>query len=96
MSPVAATWEADKVGDPVVRRVGNVWVMDYFGYRSSTGTASEQAVPVPQASSSTARMPTEKMISFARSLARARKIGLPEGLETDYQVCRSFLDAHAP
>jgi len=62
---------------------------------ASAGTASEQAVPVPQASSCTARMPTEKMISFARSLARARKIGLPEGLETDYQVCRSFLDAHA-
>jgi len=36
------------------------------------------------------------MISFARSLARARKVNLPEGVETDYQVCRDFLDAHAP
>ena len=36
------------------------------------------------------------MISFARSLARARKVSLPEGVETDYQACRSFLDAHAP
>jgi hypothetical protein len=42
-------------------------------------------VPVRQAASSTARLPTEKMISFARSLARAQKLGLPDGLETDYR-----------
>ena len=64
--------------------------------QASADTGSEQTVPVRQPTSSTARVPTEKMISFARSLARAQKVGLPEGLETDYQVCRSFLDAHAP
>ena len=64
--------------------------------QADAGAASEETVPVRQAASSTARVPTEKMISFARSLARARKVGLPEGVETDYQVCRSFLDAHAP
>jgi DNA topoisomerase-3 len=64
--------------------------------QASADIGSEQTVPVRQAASSTARLPTEKMISFARSLARAQKLGLPDGLETDYQVCRSFLDAHAP
>jgi DNA topoisomerase-3 len=64
--------------------------------QASADSGSEQTVPVRQAASSTARLPTEKMISFARSLARAQKLGLPDGLETDYQVCRSFLDAHAP
>lgn len=32
LNVVAATWEANKVGDPCVRRVGDFWVMDYFGY----------------------------------------------------------------
>ena len=53
-------------------------------------------MPVRQAASSTARAPTEKMIGFARRLARARGVSLPEGVETDYRACRSFLDAHAP
>jgi DNA topoisomerase III len=64
--------------------------------QAGADSGSEQTVPVRQAASSTARLPTEKMISFARSLARAQKLDLPDSLETDYQVCRSFLDAHAP
>jgi hypothetical protein len=64
--------------------------------QASADSGSEQTVPVRQAASSTARLPTEKMISFARSLARARKVDLPEDVEKDYQVCRDFLDAHAP
>jgi DNA topoisomerase-3 len=62
----------------------------------SAGGASQETVPARRAASSSARVPTEKMISFARSLARARKVDLPEGVETDYQLCRGFLDAHAP
>ena len=64
--------------------------------QGSAGGASQESVPARRAASSSARVPTEKMISFARSLARARKVDLPEGVETDYQVCRDFLDAHAP
>jgi DNA topoisomerase-3 len=64
--------------------------------QGSAGGASEKIVPARRATSSTVRGPTEKMISFARSLARAQKVDLPEGVETDYQVCRDFLDAHAP
>lgn len=36
LSVVAATWESEKVGDPCVRRVGDLWVMDYFGYDGDT------------------------------------------------------------
>jgi hypothetical protein len=64
--------------------------------QADAGTAPGDTGPVRQAAGFTARTPTTKMISFARSLARARKVSLPEGVETDYQVCRSFLDAHAP
>ncbi len=41
-------------------------------------------------------MPTEKMLGFARGLARARNLDLPASVETDYAACKSFLDAHAP
>jgi DNA topoisomerase III len=64
--------------------------------QADAGTAPGETGPVRQAAGFTSRTPTKKMISFARSLARARKVSLPKGVETDYQVCRSFLDAHAP
>jgi DNA topoisomerase-3 len=64
--------------------------------QGSAGGASPESVPARRAASSSARVPTEKMISFARSLARAQKVDLPEGVDTDFQVCRGFLDAHAP
>jgi DNA topoisomerase-3 len=64
--------------------------------QSDAGAASGEAAPVRQAANSKARAPTAKMISFARGLARAQKISLPEDVETDYRACWSFLDAHAP
>ena len=43
----------------------------------------------------TARPPTAKMLGLARQLARERQLALPAGVETDYGVCRRFLDTHA-
>lgn len=40
--------------------------------------------------------PTEKMISYARDLAKAQGLSLPEGTLEDFDLCRSFLNAHAP
>jgi DNA topoisomerase-3 len=39
--------------------------------------------------------PTERMLSFARSLSRRLGIALPPGVERDFDACRRFLDAHA-
>ena len=50
----------------------------------------------PRADRFTVRMPTAKMLGFARSLARERNLDLPASVENDYAACRSFLDAHAP
>lgn len=36
LSAVAATWESTLVGDPSVRRVGDMWVMDYYGFNGTT------------------------------------------------------------
>jgi len=43
ISPVDATWESSKVGDPSVRRVGDMWVMDYFGFN---GTVASDGIAV--------------------------------------------------
>ena len=41
---VAATaWDSNFVGDPSVRRVGDLWVMDYYGYN---GTAASDGIAV--------------------------------------------------
>lgn len=43
LSTVAATWESTNVGDPSVRQVGDVWVMDYYGYN---GTVAADGIAV--------------------------------------------------
>ncbi|AWB23902.1 DNA topoisomerase [Methylobacterium currus] len=42
------------------------------------------------------RAPTPAMLRFAASLARAKRLeALPPEIETDFNACRAFLDAHA-
>lgn len=40
-------WEDDNVGDPSVRRVGDMWVMDYYGYDASPLSASDGIAVCP-------------------------------------------------
>jgi hypothetical protein len=35
------------------------------------------------------------MIAYAQSLARGKKVTLPEGYQQDFDACRRFLDEHA-
>ena len=35
------------------------------------------------------------MVAYAQSLARGKKVTLPEGYERDFKACRRFLDEHA-
>jgi conjugative relaxase-like TrwC/TraI family protein len=39
--------------------------------------------------------PTEKMLSYAMSLSGDQGIPLPQGIESDFDLCRSFLNRHA-
>lgn len=39
--------------------------------------------------------PTDKMLDFAQSLAEKNGLSLPDGIENDFDLCRSFLNAHA-
>ncbi|WP_159731206.1 DNA topoisomerase [Methylosinus sp. Ce-a6] len=55
--------------------------------------ASTKSVGDPRAGRSKA--PTDKMVAYARSLARAKKVKLPEGYQQDFDACRQFLDEHA-
>jgi DNA topoisomerase-3 len=63
--------------------------------RSDGGGVSGEAMPRRGTGPLTSRPPTAKMLSLARQLAREQKLALPAGVETDYGVCRRFLDAHA-
>ncbi|MCJ2016912.1 DNA topoisomerase, partial [Methylobacterium sp. E-065] len=40
------------------------------------------------------RIPSAAMLSYARSLAEQRSIPCPPEVETDFDACRRFLDAH--
>jgi hypothetical protein len=39
--------------------------------------------------------PTAKMVAYAQSLARGKKVTLPKGYQRDFRECRRFLDEHA-
>src|SRR4051812_42396355 len=58
------------------------------GKRSDPGPVPGGATPTRSAGGTARRAPTEKMLGFARSLARERKLDLPEGAGTDYDACR--------
>jgi hypothetical protein len=50
--------------------------------------SKEEDKPCPTA-------PTPKMVAYAQSLARGKKVTPPEGYERDFKACRRFLDEHA-
>jgi DNA topoisomerase III len=41
------------------------------------------------------RLPTAKMVAYAKSLAGNKNIPLPSQLEQDFEICRRFLDQHS-
>ena len=42
-----------------------------------------------------AKPPTERMVAFAQRLAKDKRAALPKGYDTDFTICRQFLDQHA-
>jgi len=72
--------------------------------RSRRGAQAAQAsMSKPAASAANAhaegavrsKAPTDKMVAYARNLARSKKVNLPEGCQQDFNTCRRFLDEHA-
>ena len=62
--------------------------------QSSTGNAAPVAGAYHQGSTRS-KAPTAKMVAYAQSLARGKKVTLPEGYQQDFDACRRFLDEHA-
>ena len=67
---------------------------------TNTAQASTRKPPAPAASayderSARSKTPTDKMVAYAQSLARSKKLTLPEGYQRDFHACRRFLDEHA-
>ncbi|MEQ1695634.1 MAG: hypothetical protein ABL901_07315 [Hyphomicrobiaceae bacterium] len=42
--------------------------------------------------SQSAKPPTEKMVAFAQRLAKDKSASLPRGYDSDFEICRRFLD----
>jgi len=66
--------------------------------RASTSKFAAPTVSAPDGDGGSARSqaPTAKMVAYAQSLARGKKVTLPEGYQQDFDACRRFLDEHAP
>ena len=72
--------------------------------RSRRGAqAAQVSMAKPAASAASAhaegavrsKAPTDKMVAYARNLARSKKVSLPEDYQQDFNACRRFLDEHA-
>jgi DNA topoisomerase III len=57
--------------------------------QARSARASEQAIP------NGAKPPTERMVAFAQRLAKDKRAILPKGYDTDFTICREFLDQNA-
>ncbi len=62
--------------------------------RSQSASAKLKTKPLTKTKAS-ASPPTEKMVAFAKRLAADKKLKLPAGFDTDFDVCRGFLDQSA-
>ena len=60
------------------------------------GADEEAAVPMGRPEVNGDRPPTAKMRKFAASLAKRKGIRPPAGYTKSAEVCRAFLDQHAP
>ncbi len=58
------------------------------------GKAAAQRGKAQRSNRTDAKPPTDKMIAFARRLAKDRQADLPAGYDQDFEVCRRFLDQH--
>lgn len=47
LSPTGSGWESDHIGDPSVRRIGDMWVMAYYGVDASPLSASDGIAVCP-------------------------------------------------
>ncbi|MBP2297842.1 DNA topoisomerase [Azospirillum picis] len=100
-----ATGDTDGTGPaPKIRRTRKATAAASTRTPVGSGAAAGPAVPPPDATSHGTgappdsrrrREPTERMVSFARSLAERKGIDLPDGCLHDFDQCRSFLDQHA-
>lgn len=60
------------------------------------GTPSREGNPAREggAQSNTRSTPTTKMLEFARSVSEQLGLEMPAEVETSFDACREFLDAH--
>jgi DNA topoisomerase-3 len=63
--------------------------------QSSTRKPAAPATGAYDEGSARSQAPTAKMVAYAQSLARGKRVALPEGYQQDFDACRRFLDEHA-
>ena len=63
--------------------------------QTSTRKPAAPAIGAYDEGSARPQAPTAKMVAYAQSLARGKKVALPEGYQQDFDACRRFLDEHA-
>jgi DNA topoisomerase-3 len=77
---------------------------NFRSVRSHRGTnAAQTSTRKPAAATNRAqdggfarpRAPTAKMVAYAQSLSRGKKVTLPEGFQDDFDACRRFLDENS-
>ncbi|MBZ6078911.1 type IA DNA topoisomerase [Microvirga puerhi] len=76
---------AEEVVNQIVRTTGRIVEIVI----ASGNGPVESAVGGPRA-------PSDKMIALAQKMAASKNVSLPEGYNTDFSVCKTFLDAQLP
>ena len=64
--------------------------------RSFLDTHAGPRKPEHESERGAPRTPSEAMVRYARSLAEQQGVACPPEVETNFEVCRHFLDAHVP
>ena len=87
--------QAEQPGETEATRKRFAHVAERKRLRLSTAKPAASAASAHAEGAVRSKAPTDKMVAYARNLARSKKVTLPEGYQQDFNACRRFLDEHA-
>ena len=69
-----------------------LWAKSRRARKTKSATANGGATT--RATAARSAPPTDRMVAFAEKLAKDKRMDLPAGYATDFEICRCFLDDH--
>ena len=84
----------DRVTATVIKLISILKAAPSLGVLSSSSPTSKENKKMSDNTSQKANKPTDKMLEYAKSIAKKVNVRVPDDVMTDYDTCKAFIDAN--